>query len=91
MDRYHIALTRDGRKFGIIDRERYEYCALRDESGAVHPLEWISRASAQGWLQNCFRIWQAWEKNGEGEPPKRWRPHPAPIVSPFDRGMKFYD
>lgn len=89
MDRYRIVLTRDGRKFGILDREQYDYCALRDEDGRVHPLEWMTRPAAEGWLQQCYQLWQAWEKNGAGIAPKDWRPR-SKEVSPFDRGIRFY-
>jgi hypothetical protein len=89
MDRYHVTLTRDGRKFGILDREAYDYCGLPDEDGKVLPLEWQTRNSAEAWLQMCYRRWQAWEGNGRGTVPKNWRPH-TPEYSPWDRGFEFY-
>jgi hypothetical protein len=90
MDRYRIVLTPDGREFGILDRERYEYCGLPDEDGKIVPLQWPIRPAAEAWLQKCYRLWQAWEGNGDGTPPDRWRPRP-PEPSPFDRGFRFYN
>jgi hypothetical protein len=89
MDRYRIAPTRDAQKFGILDRETYEYCGLQNEDGDVVPLEWAIRAAAEAWLQRCYRTWQTWEDTAAGIAPKGWRPHP-PEVSPFDPGFKFY-
>lgn len=89
MDRYRVTLTRDGRKFGILDTEQYDYCALVDDDGTVLPLEWPIREAAEAWLYNCFRIWQTWEGNGKGTAPKKWRPRP-PATSPWDRGIQFY-
>jgi hypothetical protein len=89
MDRYRITLTRDGQRFGILDREQYDYCSLKADDGTVLPLEWHTRPAAEAWLQDCFRIWNSWENNGEGQPPKNWRRRP-PEPSPFDRGMRFY-
>ncbi|WP_031106322.1 hypothetical protein [Streptomyces sp. NRRL S-146] len=84
MNRYRIVLTRDGQRFGILDREQYEYCSLRDEDGEVHKLEWRTRPAAEAWLQRCYRTWQTWEGNGEGQPPKDWRPLSAKgATSPF--------
>ena len=92
MDRYRITLTPDGQKFGILDREQYDYCGLPDEDGNVKRLEWVLRPAAEAWLQMCYRMWQAWEGNGQGTPPKGWRPHPPePAGSPFDRGARFYN
>jgi hypothetical protein len=89
MDRYRIVLTRDGRKFGILDREQYDYCALQSEDGTVHPLEWHTRPAAESWLQQCYRLWKAWEDNGAGIAPKGWRP--GGRLSPFDPGIRFYN
>lgn len=89
MDRYRITLTRDGRAFGILDREVYDFCGLPDEEGTVHPLQWQSRASAQAWLTKCYIAWRAWEGSGAGVVPKGWRPRP-PETSPFDPGVQFY-
>lgn len=90
MDRYRIVLTRDGQNFGILDRERYEYCGLPDEDGKILALEWPIRAGAEAWLNQCYRLWRAWEGNGAGTAPKGWRPRP-PETSPFDRGFEFYN
>jgi hypothetical protein len=90
MDRYRIVLTRDGQKFGILDREQYDYCALQDENGTPQPLEWQTRAGAEAWLHQCFRTWNEWEGNGAGTPPQGWRRRP-PEPSPFDRGYQFYN
>jgi hypothetical protein len=83
MDRYRITLTRDGRKFAILDREAYEYCALPADDGTLLPLEWPIRPAAEAWLQQCYRTWQTWEGNGAGRAPKGWRPH-RPELSPFE-------
>ncbi|WP_399559088.1 hypothetical protein OG762_52360 (plasmid) [Streptomyces sp. NBC_01136] len=90
MDRYRITLTRDGRKFAILDRERYDYCGLPGEDGKILPLEWSTRRSAEAWLQKCYRMWQTWEGDGAGTAPKRWRPH-HPEPSPFDANAWNYD
>jgi hypothetical protein len=91
MDRYRVALTPDGRMFGILDRERYEYCALVDEEGRRHRLEWGLREGAEEWLQRCYRLWRAWEgTKASGHVPRAWRPH-RPETSPFDPGAKFYE
>lgn len=90
MDRYRITLTRDGQKFGILDRVKYDYCGLPDEDGKILPLEWATRHSAESWLQKCYRIWQTWEGTADGPPPEGWRPRP-PEPSPFDRGFQFYE
>lgn len=90
LDRYRVTLTRDGRKFGILDCELYDYCALVDDGGRVHPLEWGMREAAEAWLNQCFRTWKAWEGNGQGRAPSRWRPKP-PELSPWDRGFQYYN
>jgi hypothetical protein len=93
MDRYRVTVTRDARKFGILDREAYDYCALVDEDGTVLPLEWQTRNSAEAWLNRCYQLWARWESEGggssQGIPPRGWRPAPTDI-SPFDRGIQFY-
>jgi hypothetical protein len=92
MDRYRVTLTPDGRVFGILDRDQYDYCALPDENGRPKRLEFALRESAESWLNLCYRRWRAWE----GEPkrreqvPLRWRPLPAQ-TSPFDPGVQHYN
>ncbi|WP_367575292.1 hypothetical protein [Streptomyces griseoaurantiacus] len=79
MDRYRVTLTPDGRVFGILDRDQYEFCGLPDEEGRPKRLEFPAREAAERWLNLCYRRWRAWE----GEPkrrelvPLRWRPLPA--------------
>jgi hypothetical protein len=85
VNRYRVTLTPDGRKFGILDRELYDYCGIPDGDGAVIPLEWTIKPAAEAWLQRCYRLWQAWEDNGAGVPPRKWRPRPE-AVSPFNHG-----
>jgi hypothetical protein len=82
MDRYRVALTPDASSFGILDRDSYGYCGLPDKSGEVRELHFTARPAAEAWLASCYRLWQSWEGNGEGRPPKKWRPLP-PDVSPF--------
>lgn len=83
MDRYRVVLTRNGQRFGILDREEYDYCGLATDDGLV-PLEWRTKPAAEAWLHKCYRIWQMWERDGAGTPPKGWRPHQL-RPSPFDR------
>jgi hypothetical protein len=90
MDRYRVTLKPDGRTYGILDRDRYEYCALVDKDGRRHPLEWKLREGADDWLKLCYRYWRAWEgTKARGQVPLRWRPLPRQ-TSPFDPGAKFY-
>jgi hypothetical protein len=89
-NRYRVTLTRDGQRFGILDREVYDYCGLQVEDGTILALEWATRGSAEAWLQKCYRLWQTWEGDGAGTVPKGWRPRP-PETSPFDRGFEFYN
>lgn len=91
MDRYRVTLTPDGRVYGILDRDRYEYCGLPDEAGQVKPLEFPIRESAERWLSLCYRQWRAWEgiPKKRADVPLRWRPLP-PEPSPFDQGVQFY-
>jgi hypothetical protein len=90
MDRYRVTITPSADGFVILDRERYDFCGLPDENGRVQPLKWKTRGLAEAWLDQCYRTWSQWEGNGEGTPPKGWRPRP-PQVSPFDRGHRFYN
>jgi len=90
VDRYRITLTPEGARFGILDREQYDYCGLPDEDGRAKRLEFKLKPEAEHWLTTCYRTWEAWEKTGEGEPPEGWRPAPAE-VSPFDRGWQYYN
>jgi hypothetical protein len=92
MDRYRVTLTRDGRKFGILDRDSYDYCGLPDEAGRVKPLEWELREGAEAWLQRCYRWWKMWETDPKRRQlvPLRWRPLP-PAPSPFEPSSWSYD
>lgn len=88
--RYKITATRDGRKFGILDLELYDYCALVDDQGGVKPLEWYTKHGAQAWLNRCFVTWLEWDRTGEGQTPRNWRPR-RPQISPFDPGIQYYN
>lgn len=92
MDRYRVTTTPDGRKFGILDRDTYDYCGLPDENGTVKPLEWELREGAEAWLSLCYRRWRVWEGEPKrrAEVPLRWRPHP-PQPSPFEPSSWSYD
>lgn len=95
MDRYRVTLTRDATKFGILDRDQYDYCGLPDEQGRVRPLEWETREGAERWLSMCYRRWAMWEGDRSKAGlrklvPLRWRPHP-PQPSPFDPNAWSYD
>jgi hypothetical protein len=90
MDRYRVTLIPNGRAFGILDTDQYEYCGL-PEDGAVSLLVWENREDADRWLSMCYRRWRVWEGTSQrGIVPLRWRPAPAQ-TSPFDRGYRFYN
>lgn len=88
-DRYRVTLTPDGQGYGILDRKEYDYCGLPGDDGQVLELRWKIRSAAEAWLRQCYLTWQAWEGNGQGIPPKGWRPLP-PKPSPWDRGIRYY-
>lgn len=94
MDRYRVALLPDGRNFGILDREKYDWCGLPDENGRAKRLEWPVRPAAESWLEMCYRRWAAWESDGGGKsggiPPEGWRRR-RPQPSPWDRGIRYYN
>jgi hypothetical protein len=91
VDRYRVTLKPDGQRFGILDTDQYDYCALKDDKGAVVPLEWHTKPAAEAWLSLCYRRWRVWEGTKDAaRVPLRWRPLPAK-ASPFDRGYEFYN
>lgn len=71
----------------VLDWQEMDFCSLPKDGGGTIPLQWKSRASAEGWLRNCYAIWAKWEKDGGGEVPANWRPRPEP--SPYANGLHF--
>lgn len=65
------------------------FCTLPDDNdpSTLLPLEWKSRAAAEAWLNQCYRIWYSWEqKRSRSVPaiPENWR-KPKPTPSPWER------
>lgn len=84
--RYLPTLTPDQTKWVILDMETWGYCTLPDDDdpSSLLPLEWDSRAAAEGWLRNCYQQWFRWERNGGASAsmvPPRWRPY-TPTLNP---------
>jgi hypothetical protein len=86
--RYTPFLAPDRRTWVIFDWQLFGYCTLPADGAesTLLPLEWRTRAAADGWLQRCYLMWQRWEKEGGGAPPEDWRPRPERI-SPYDNGL----
>lgn len=89
MSRYRVWLSADQRRWVIFDMKHFGYCTLpdADDPSTLLPLEWRHASQAEAWLQECYRIWWGWEKEGGGTPPDDWRPL-KPELSPFDSGYR---
>jgi hypothetical protein len=89
MSRYRPTLTPDRRHWVILDLAMWGYCTLPDSTDSPDghapsqlPLEWPSRAGAEAWLNQCYRLWG----RGTVPAPDNWRPFRKPEVpgSPFE-------
>lgn len=85
-DRYKvIGLPGPQDKYVILDTQIFGYCTLPDtyDPSTLLPLEWKSRASANAWLQRCYRVWRRWDNAGRPVP-DNWEPYASiPRESPF--------
>jgi hypothetical protein len=84
--RYRPWLVPERDRWVIMDWAFTDFCALPDETGALRPLTWGSRAGAEGWLHRCYQTWSKWEAEDKVNVPARWRP-----ALPPDRGPNPFD